>query len=55
MNPKVLKLLNGKYGSDRSQKGLVPADFIEDNMIGQMIAITHHRQSRYTTDTSFMG
>jgi hypothetical protein len=54
-NPKIQELLLGKYGSQLAQKGLIPADYITDAMIGTMIDITHSRQERYTVDLNFFG
>jgi hypothetical protein len=54
-NSKVQDLLIGKYGTQMAQKGLIPADYITDAMIGTMIDITHSWQEKYTADLTFNG
>ena len=54
-NPKVLDVLNGKYGTGISQKGILSMDFPTDDMIRQIIAVTRVRQLAYTTDINFYG
>ena len=38
-NPKVLDVLNGKYGTGISQKGILSMDFPTDGMIRKIIAV----------------
>jgi hypothetical protein len=54
INPKVLDFLFGKYSTTISQKVIITMDFGTNEMINQIIDITHVRQLKWST-VNFWG